>query len=83
MKLVENYMQTLWKSATVHVSAFWALIIAYFMANPAQWEEVQQIIPEDWRPFARICISFFMFASTAGARVVSQKNMSKPEEPKP
>ena len=80
MKIVENWLETLLKAWSVRFTALWGTLIAYFVAFPDKWHEVQALIPEQWRGPASIAIGFAIFASTAGSRVVAQKNLTKPQD---
>jgi hypothetical protein len=83
MKMIENWADTLWKAWSVRFTALWTLLVAYFVAYPDQWVQVQALVPEAWRPLASFAIGFAVFASVGGSRVVVQKNMTRPGDEQP
>jgi hypothetical protein len=77
MNLIEDWASTLWKAWSVRLTALWAISLTYFASYPDQWVELLKLVPEGVRPLVSMAMGIAMFASTGGARVVVQKNLTK------
>ena len=80
MKLIENWFETFWKAWSVRFTALWTMLVAYFVAYPDQWAQVQAMVPEAYRPLASLVIGFIVFATVGGSRVMVQKSLAKPKD---
>ena len=76
MKYLIEGAENWWRLWSVRLAALAGVVTAYLAANPEQSQELLALLPDGpWRVVASIAIGLFVFATTTGVRLASQKNL--------
>lgn len=76
MKYLIEGAENWWRLWSVRLAALAGVVTAYLAANPEQSQELLALLPDGpLRVVASIAIGLFVFATTTGVRLASQKNL--------
>jgi len=78
MKLVENWLEQLFKAWSIRLAGLSAIIGAYFVAFPSELTRLVALVPVEYRDVFSIVAGLVIFATASGTRLVQQKNLTKP-----
>lgn len=78
-KLIENWAEHLFKAWSIRLAALAAMVGAYFMMFPKEWERVLALVPEKYRELVAVIGGLVMFLTASGTKLVKQGNLAPPD----
>lgn len=75
-KLVENWAEQLFKAWSIRLAGLAALVGAYFLAFPAEFQRLVALVPEQYRELVSVLGGLIIFLTASGARLVKQGNLA-------
>lgn len=78
MKLIENWAEQLRKAWSIRLAGIAALVGAYFLAFPGEFQRLIALVPEQYRELVSVIGGLVIFATASGTKLVKQGNLAPP-----
>ena len=76
MTLIDDWFSQWWKLASTRLAMVAGAVTGYFAANPDQWADLMDLIPDPWRVVAVPLIGITVTIVSGGSRVIAFKRKS-------